>query len=135
MSVMKTEDPTIVKWRIYYDDKSTFSSVEGTAAEAPSAGVIAIVQKEKDSGWVVTAFKDYYWYENDEWWGGDAPGFWQHMFKGGAKIVKFGVTTTAANFNETMVRAAADQEFAIKTGKGLLEPGVAESWSDPREHE
>ena len=121
-----------IKWKIYYEDFSTFDQSQGTPADAPATGVIAIVQDSADNGWVVTAFKDFYWWMSNEWWGGDAAGFWQQMFKGGAIVMKFGISTDNDTFNEVMKRATADQQFAIKTASTSLEPGVQEGWADGR---
>jgi hypothetical protein len=127
-SVMKAKNQ--INWRIYYDDGSTFDAKDGKPQEAPATGVIAIVQEDSENGWVITAFKDYYWREHNSWWGGDTAGFWQRMFKGGSVIMKFGVSTTNDNFNKILARATEDQQQAIKSGKGLLEPGSDQEWGN-----
>ena len=128
----KTDKKNIV-WRIYYGDKSTFDSSMGTPAEAPSTGVICIVQKDRQHGFVVTAFKDFYWRENGEWWGSDQAGFWQHMFTPGSKVVKFGQSVPGELFNEIMSQATKDQQFGVKSSNSLLEYGSEQGWSDARE--
>jgi len=129
MSEMKKTPKAEIKWRIYYGDKSTFDSSMGNPEDAPSTGVICIVQEHKIHGFVVTAFKDFYWRWNDEWWGSDQAGFWQHMFDPGVKIVKFGVSVPTELFAEIMSQASKDREFGVKHSNSLLEYGVESEWS------
>lgn len=128
-SAMKNVPEKEIKWRIYYGDKSTFDSSMGGPADAPSTGVICIVQDNKYHGFVVTAFKDFYWRENDEWWGSDQAGFWQYMFEPGTKVVKFGVSVPTELFTEIMSQANRDKDFGVKNSRSLLEYGNNQEWS------
>lgn len=49
-----------LKWRIYYDDGSTFSNLEGRFADAPSDGVLAVVEKDPETGYKIYREADYY---------------------------------------------------------------------------
>lgn len=129
---IEKEEPPKVLWRIYYGDYSTFDNLMGEPADAPSTGVICIVQKHPDYGFIVSAFKDFYWWAKNEWWGSDQAGFWQHMFEPGAKIVKFGVSVPSPVFQEIMKMATKDQDFGIKTAKSLLDYDYVQVWSSER---
>jgi hypothetical protein len=137
MSVMKGSvepDKAATKspiWRIYYHDRSTFDSTMGLPADAPSTGVVCIVQNhtsKQEGGYIVTAFKDFYWRENNEWWGSDEVGFWQYMFEPGAKVVKFGISIPTVEFNEIMKKASEDVDFGIRN-KTLLDFDNLSEWS------
>jgi hypothetical protein len=118
-------------WRIYYHNRSTFDSTMGLPADAPSTGVVCIVQNhtsQQEGGYIVTAFKDFYWRENNEWWGSDEVGFWQYMFEPGAKVVKFGISIPTVEFNEIMKKASEDVDFGIRN-KTLLDFDNLSEWS------
>lgn len=121
-SVMKTapkpaQTDESFQWRIYYGDELTFDSLMGSPAEAPPTGVICIIYKDRDQGYVTLSSKDYYWYDNDEWLAGDVAGFWQQMFAPGAKIIKFGQSVSNEIFSKVMTMAAHDQEKLLKNEK------------------
>lgn len=123
-----TEKPI---WRIYYHNRSTFDSTMGVPADAPSTGVVCIVQEhtsQVESGYIVTAFKDFYWRADNEWWGSDEVGFWQYMFESGEKVVKFGISIPTEEFNEIMKKASADVDFGIRN-KTLLDFDEFTGWS------
>lgn len=122
----------VVKWRIYYGDKTTFDSTQGEPQDAPTTGVICIVQKHPAYGFVVTAMKDFYWWQNGEWWASDQAGFWQYMFTTGYKIVTFGVSVPAPVFQEIMAKATEDRDFGVKTGKSLLDFDYVQEWTNER---
>lgn len=118
-----------ITWRVYYGDKSTFDSSMGEPQDAPTTGVICVVQKHPDYGFVVTAMKDFYWWQNGEWWGSDQAGFWQYMFTTGYKIVTFGVSVSAPLFQEIMKMATEDRDFGVKTAKSLLDYSYVQEWT------
>lgn len=67
------------KWKIYYSDGSTFTSEEGSAEEAPSFGIICIVQPDPERGRNIMHGWDWYYYNDTEgtapmWWGCDLHG-------------------------------------------------------------
>jgi len=98
-----------ITWRIYYADNSTFDSSQGEPENAPSIGVIAI-KHFIEGEWRIQAFTDYYVREKDEWWGADAPGFWQYMFRPGCKVVKFGTNIKDEPFQKIMAKAREDTD-------------------------
>ena len=86
-------------WKIYYNDGSTFSNEDGPPEMAPCTGVLAVAFFNLDNRREIAASKDFYWYDEtpiykDEaggtWYAGDISGFYQHMFRPGKKIMKFG---------------------------------------------
>jgi hypothetical protein len=101
--------PSELTWRIYYADGSTFDSSQGEPEDAPSIGIIAI-KHFIENEWRISAFVDYYIREQGEWWGADAPGFWQYMFRPGFKVVKFGTNIKDEPFNKIMAEARNDTE-------------------------
>jgi hypothetical protein len=98
-----------MKWRIYYDNGSTFDSLQGEPEQAPSIGVICI-KHFIENEWRIQAFTDYYIREKDEWWGADAPGFWQYMFRPGFKVVKFGTNIKDEPFQKIVTQAREDTD-------------------------
>lgn len=97
-----------ISWKIYYTNQ-TFSNLDGKPWEAPSIGVICIKHLIENE-WRLTAFTDYYIRENDEWWGADASGYWQYMFKPGLKVVKFGTNIPDEPFQKIMAEARNDTD-------------------------
>jgi hypothetical protein len=94
-------------WKIYYADGTTFDNTQGTPEDAPSIGVICI-KHFIENEWRISAFVDYYIRENNEWWGADAPGFWQYMFRPGFKVVKFGTNIPDEPFEKILAQARED---------------------------
>lgn len=118
-----------IVWRIYYGDKTTFDNSMGEPQDAPTTGVICIVQKHPDAGFIVSAMKDFYWWYNDEWWGSDQAGYYQYMFSPGYKIVKFGVSVPTPLFNEIMAKASEDRDFGVKSAKSLRDYDHDTEWT------
>lgn len=108
-------------WRIYYSDGSTFDSAQGAPEAARPTGVICIKQSNKMHGWIVTRMKDYYLWHDGQWWGADTPGFWQFLFKPGAKVVLFGESVPDEVFQAVMSRATQDVDFGDKSARSPLE--------------
>lgn len=94
-----------MKWRIFYED-GEFGSEDGSPADAPTHGVIAIVQKLDDEPrcQVIHTIDFYYWYRN-MWWGGDVFGFLEAASKG-ASWVKQGRMVRTALFRAKLGQAA-----------------------------
>lgn len=122
----------ILHWRFYYSDGSTFDNLQGSKEDAPPMNVICVKQTSPMHGWVVTAFKDFYYWADNEWYGADQVGFWMYMFKPGAKIVKFGVSVPHEQFNAIMSRAINDAGFGEKSAKAPLEFGNEKGWTSEK---
>lgn len=108
-------------WRIYYSDGSTFDSDDGSAEDAPSTGVICVKQKNPLSTWTLVSMRDYYLWHDGQWWEADTPGFWQYMFKSGAKVALFGESVPDEVFNDVINRARDDADFGEKSSIHLRE--------------
>lgn len=109
-----------MKWRIYYDDGTIFSSDQGTESEAPGVGVVCIVQPEPRAGREVMQKWDwYYWHETyGEWWGSDIYGLLYQLTndRGNCiRAVKQGAMVSNDRFQEITRRASNDPEFPWKS--------------------
>lgn len=106
---------SMLSWRIYYSDDSTFDSSQGEPHESPPLGVQAIVQPDPDMGRVIEWGKDYYWWVGDRWDGGDLFGLFDYLSQPGVKVVRFGRSMSNAAFRAVYARAVADQDFPHKS--------------------
>jgi hypothetical protein len=105
-----------MKWRIYYDDGSTFSDEDGPPEMAPGLGVQIIVDPHPSVGRRMLHSHDYYWHGGG-WQGGDIFGFWDYLQRPGLKVVKFGRTIATAAFDAIYRRAKTDPGFPAKSAK------------------
>ena len=105
-------------WKIYYDDKKTFTDKDGNPEEAPCRGVLVITQSCERVGRAVTHSRDYYIYSKrlGGWEGVDTFGLFDYLSHPGFKIVKFGRTVTNEEWNEVLLRAVDDPELPKKSG-------------------
>lgn len=105
-------------FRIFYDDWSTF---DGDPCDAPTEGVIAIVQRDDAVGdpyavgRTIVFDKDFYWWVGT-WVGGDLYGLFDYLRNHrGARCVAFGRWTDRANYKAILLRAQNDLDFPVKT--------------------
>ena len=54
-----------MKWRLYYDDGTTFSDEDGKWDDAPMDGVQGVVITDKETGRKVIQAKDFYFMKDD----------------------------------------------------------------------
>ena len=101
----------MLKWRIYYSDGSTFDDTQGTPEQAPSLGIVIINQSGHDGGPLSLAGFDYYWHENDWWYGGDLFGFWDYLQRTG--IGKFGRVMFTPDYRALRDKAEKDPDFVV----------------------
>ena len=85
-------------WKIYYADRLTFSSDDGSIEDAPARGVQAIIQDDASVVWTTETGGDYYVWRDDRWWSVDIFGLFDFLIESG--LVKFGRTITTIEFNE-----------------------------------
>lgn len=106
-------------WRIYYGDGSTFSSDDGAPEDAPSFGVICVVQpnvltgRESLHGW------DWFYYVPDDgmWWGSDIHGVLDRLLHNlPIRALKQGRCVSNPVFQEIMQRANTDPDFPARSG-------------------
>lgn len=102
------------RWRIYYDDGSTYdASIEA----APCDGVIVVVQDDADVGRELLHMKDFYVWDHGRWFGCDRYGLEDYLRRPGWKKMIAGRNTTPANYHALMERARVDPDFPGKTAR------------------
>jgi hypothetical protein len=97
-----------MRWCIFYDDGTTFSSEDGGPEAAPPSGVVVIATLEDGQEHPVTLHgKDgFFIWRDGAWWLSEAMGFWDHMLLSpGAKVVKFGRWVTHQRYDEVVTEA------------------------------
>lgn len=113
-----------MRWRVYYDDGSTYSDEDGPVALTPALGVQVIVKRDTadpidNVGRRVLDRADFYWWsdQQDEWYGGDSFGLWDYLQRPGWKKVLFGRSIPTERFTEIRKRALDDPEFPPYSGR------------------
>jgi len=106
-------------WKIYYNDRSTFSSLDGDPEDAPTRGVQVIAQDDPRLVWVTQAKSDYYIWDDrgdgPRFWGVDLFGLWEYLFtKPGKKIALAGMTIGSFDYDEIWRDAVNDPMFGRK---------------------
>lgn len=109
---------TELKWRVYYDDGSTYDNEDGPPEEAQKQGVICTVARDERVGRTITTQYDFYWwnYEEEEWWGSDKFGLWDYLTRPGEKIVLFGRSVPRDKYRSIHQDAVNDEDFPQKSG-------------------
>lgn len=59
------------KWKIWYDDGSTFSNEDGTPEEAPVDGILAILEKRANNTIMNHHANEYYYWTGENWFSGN----------------------------------------------------------------
>ena len=105
-----------MKWCIYYDNCSTFSSNDGSPWDAPRVGVVLIVQEDERAGWVMACGDDYYYFEPDVggWRNTSQFGFYDHLIRAKTPCALFGRMVDDATYAEMRRRVA--EEWGPKSG-------------------
>jgi hypothetical protein len=111
----------VIKWRVYYDDGSTFDSSQGSPWTIPEHRGVQVVcyhteDQDHSTGNVPQFGKDYYWYESEteEWFGGDIFGLFDYLARPGLKSVLFGRTIATARHMAIRLRACDDKDLMRK---------------------
>lgn len=58
------------KWKIWYDDGTTYSSSSGTAEDAPVDGILAILEKRSDNTVMNHHGCEFYYWTGENWLSG-----------------------------------------------------------------
>ena len=116
----------MLEWRIYYGDGSTFSNEDGEPQFAPAMNVQVIVVKDtadtiNNVGRRLWFGRDYYWWDDGEWIGGDHFGLYDYLQRPGWRRVLFGRSVPARRFIETRRKALADPDFPAYSGSEVVE--------------
>lgn len=114
-----------MNWRIYYDN-STYSSSDGAPNDAPSYGVICVVQPDNSVGRVIVERWDYYVYRQGEWYGHHLDGLLLELLEHANEIeaVKAGRTIETQLYLSILSRANEDKDFPVKSAKRRGESGL-----------
>ena len=96
----------VTKWKIYYDDRSTFSDEDGEFDEAPLDGVLFIIQKRGDIVETLSGGDFYYMVDGEIVSTGDINPLLRSL-----KFIKFGRWTSHKKMAqvEELVRKDAKQ--------------------------
>jgi hypothetical protein len=103
------------KWRIYYDDGSTFDNTMGEPEQAPAYGVQIINRNHDENGAMLVHHWDfYYWKEGKGWFGGDIFGLLDQLLhdnENKIRAVKQGRTLIPDDFKSILNKAHNDPDF------------------------
>ncbi|MHA2066384.1 MAG: hypothetical protein ACXABY_18590 [Candidatus Thorarchaeota archaeon] len=91
-----------MRWKIYYDDGTTFSNEEGTPESAPLDGVLCIVEKQ-DQVQVYYGFDFYYW--TGENWAAGYQAALERWLRGVLPDLKYGRWTRTSIYKQAMKAA------------------------------
>lgn len=106
----------MLAWRIFYSNGSSFCNEDGEVFEAPATGALVIVQANESVGRTLLRGRDYYWFENDRWFGGDLAGLILYLVehKGPQKII-LGKFVADETFHSVIKQALDDPDFEPKS--------------------
>lgn len=98
------------KWKIYYDNETTFSSEDGSPEDAPGYGVLAITQDKEST---VLCSQDFYIYRTDYdcWIEVHIEGLIDHIVTSAHNVraVKAGRTVPLSVFKKVLADVAVDE--------------------------
>lgn len=101
-------------WHIFYEDGPGVGHEDGSPADAPTHGVISIVQWLDGEGNPQVIHQcDYYWWRDQMWWGGDLAGFLDQSALG-ATWLKQGRTIRTHRYRDVMGQAVALSDEWLK---------------------
>lgn len=86
-------------WRIFYRNNFVYSNEDGPPESAPKSGVQGIVIPEG-----IIEKRDFYWWADETWWGGDLWGRIQYELEPGFKLVLLGQSDHDEAYKETIKR-------------------------------
>ena len=110
---------TALEWKIYYGDGSTFSSEDGPPDDAPTLDVQVVAQRDETVGTKLVPSKDFYWWRDGRWYGGDLFGLFDHLVRHGG-CVKFGRYISDERYHAAMRRAKTDLEAGVLPRKSAV---------------
>src|SRR3990167_5592916 len=96
---------TMINWKLYYGDGSTYSNEDGLPEDAPCGRVIAAAFYDEDNRRRICHQADYYIWDGTRWYSASDSGFWQYMGEPGAKVVKFGREIGDIQYRSVMSQA------------------------------
>lgn len=116
-------------WKIYYGDRSTFSSEQGDPEDAPAYNVQVIIQKDNEKGCgnigtLHLRLHDWYYYRISEnmWYGGDLHGILDLILSREPIIaICQGRMLPKCDYKEIEKAAMNDSDFPAKSAKKKFE--------------
>ena len=112
-----------MKWRIYYEDNSTFSNTDGEPWDAPTSGVLVVGCDNDEVGRVLVYGQSYYfwWEEHKQWWAGNIIGLFDYLNRPGPRKVLFGREVPGKDWNRAIYKAENDPYLPPKTALHPME--------------
>jgi hypothetical protein len=106
-----------MKWRIFYNDGSSFSNTDGNPEDAPGGAVLAVVQEDKSVGVLVHQLNDYYVFNEHfgGWCGLDHIGFTQYVMRPGLKIIKLAESMSTNRYKRMIANIRKDPNLPSKS--------------------
>lgn len=102
----------MAQWVIWYSDGSSFSSDDGTPADAPRLYVQCIAVADISCGNYVLAEQNFYCWHDDQWVPHDQTGLFQYLAAPGSeKIVLFGYWIDRGRYASMRVKAQDDERL------------------------
>lgn len=113
-----------LRWRVYYDDGSTFDDTMGSPADSPGWGVVACVSVHHVEGHLFQTMEDYYVFDPSCGWVGiDLCGLFDRLGnRVPTEAVCFGRTVPNAVYEQVHRKAREDPDFARKSQQAVGEP-------------
>lgn len=99
-----------MRWSVLYKDGSTFTSEDGTPADAPGHFVVGVAQEAERTGMGPQFEAPYYVFDVEEfggWRGLSESGFHQYMGVPGPKVVKLGYYVPTEAYREMVEQLRA----------------------------
>lgn len=106
-------------WRIFYDDGTTFSDLDGQPHEAPPRGFIcAVGYDERGRRYIMHGWDHYYFdREANQWWGCEIHGLIDRLCMNRVYAYKLGRTVMVSEWQRLMAAADADPDFPVEGRK------------------
>jgi hypothetical protein len=110
----------LLRWRIYYDDGTTFDNLDGRFEDAPADGVLGVVVRDADIGRQVLHGADYYYLADDDEqtvaYSDDLGPFLRQWGR-----VKFGRWVGNTKYSKVVQAMITDPDFPPKSAKKEVE--------------
>ncbi len=92
------------KWKIWYDDGSTFSSDDGSPEEAPVDGILAILEKLTNNTILNHHGNEFYYWSGENWYAGNQASL-ERWMRVELPALKFGRWTKSSIWKEVIAES------------------------------
>lgn len=116
-------------WKIYYENGTTFSNLDGSPWEAPRLGVQVIIyqdinHEDKKVGYSMLSQADYYYYEPERtdwgWWHCSPQGMMLHLQRAKKPLILFGSMIKTQGYTKIEEKALKEMaELKIRWRRGM----------------